>query len=235
MATPEVPPSNTDQEARERREKRRRAAQRRLTIAFPFLLVLVFVVYAFQTNYIPTESMLPTLKPGDHIVTMRSWLAYPGGRLPAVGDIIVFLRRSDPSQESARLDDPASKPGRLRLFREPAGTEVLIKRVVAVEGDTVAVVGADVYVNGQLQRPWWEIVRDPAGSIGAFYGVLRPVKLGPGEMFVLGDNRGNSDDSRFWGPVKRSEVLGRFVRVLYNEGPNGPNARRAAAERTGDQ
>src|SRR5213596_3627024 len=64
--------------------------QRQLKILFAILLVVIFLVYGFTTHLIPSLSMEPTLKPGDHILTMRSWLAYPGGRLPARGDIIVF-------------------------------------------------------------------------------------------------------------------------------------------------
>ncbi|HSV73933.1 MAG TPA: signal peptidase I [Chthonomonadales bacterium] len=233
MDTPSTAPAAIEQHAIAGREKRRRAAQRRLRVILPFLLMLVFLVYAFTTNFIPTGSMLPNLRPGDHVLTMRSWLAYPGGRMPAVGDVVVFLRRTEPAHQAPEADDTGGGQRRLLLFREPPGTEVLIKRVVALEGDVVQIVGSDVYVNGQVQQPWWQVRSDPAGSLGAFYGVIRPVQLGPGEIYVLGDNRGQSDDSRFWGPLKRPDVLGRFVRVLYNEGADGPNVRRAAREEAG--
>lgn len=231
MGTEPVPESTAQLEVPIKR-KVDRAAQRRLKRGFPFLLLLVFLVYAYTTNYIPSESMEPTLKPGDHIATMRAWLAYPGGRMPARGDIIVFQTPPVPGEKDADANPEGRK--KLLLFRDEA-KDVLIKRVAGLPGETVQVYGNQLYINGKIY-PWpYPIKRDSGGN--GWYAVWHPAKLGPDELLVLGDNRANSEDSRFWGPLKRKYVVGRFACVLWNEGNDGPNAKRAKedAKREGSQ
>src|SRR5438094_23758 len=129
--------------------------QCQLKILFAILLVVIFLVYGFTTHLIPSLSMEPTLKPGDHILTMRSWLAYPGGRLPARGDIIVFqwdpkkhpvLGDGEPGPVGASESDQGG-PRRIGVFRTKG--EVLIKRVAAIAGDKVQVRDDEVFVNGK--------------------------------------------------------------------------------------
>lgn len=222
-------------ETRKREKERRRLL--RLKIMFPFLLVLVFLVYGFTTNYIPSESMLPTLKPGDHTLTMRAWLAYFGGRMPARGDIIVFRlpkeqrEENDPGAEK-ETDGADSSGGRrsIGVFKTPPG-EILIKRVVGLPGETVQVQGSAVFINGKkIPKDYLTESVDP-DLLGNFnFAEDQPLKLGPDELFVLGDNPNNSEDGRFWGPLKRSNILGKFVGVLFHEGTNGPNQKKAREE-----
>lgn len=192
----------------------------RLRIILPFLILLAILSWAFTTNYIPSESMLPTLHPGDHILTMRAWLAYWGGRLPARGDIITFI----PPAEALAADGPPEQQPRL------SRGEVWIKRVVGLPNESIWIVQGRIFINGQpLSRKYY--VGYPNLMYWQYpYASLMPLQLRSDEVFVIGDNPDNSEDSRFWGPLKRDLIAGRFVRVIFREGPRGPNRRRAEAE-----
>jgi len=197
-----------------------------LKILLPFLLVLIFLVYGFTTNFIPSPSMEPTIKVGDHVLVMRSWLAYPFGRMPQRGDIITFVI---PVTQLGEEDAATESAGRRKispLFAEPRrGEDLLIKRVVGLPGETIQIVGRDLYINGKKTPVDFPVEAEP--WFGYPYAVDKPLKLGPDELFVLGDNPANSEDSRFWGPLKRKEVLGKFICVLFHEGESGPNQRAA--------
>lgn len=203
--------------------------QRRLKILLPFLLILIFLVYGFTTNFIPSPSMEPTIKVGDHVLIMRSWLAYPFGRMPQRGDIITFVI---PASQLGEEGAEEETPGRRKispLFSEPRkGEDLLIKRVVGLPGETIQIVGRDLYINGKKTPVDFPVGADPWFDYP--YAVDKPLKLGPDELFVLGDNPHNSEDSRFWGPLKREEVLGKFICVLFHEGERGPNQRIARQE-----
>ncbi|MCC6728369.1 MAG: signal peptidase I [Chthonomonadales bacterium] len=223
--------------ATERRRAREEARHRaryllRLRVLFPFLLVVVFLVYAFTTNFIPSASMEPTLKSGDHILAMRSWLAYPGGRMPARGDIVLFQPPESARREAGEVDDPDTAGFRLPpISLRRAEGEVWIKRVIGLPGDSILYREGRIYVNGSppparfLPSP-----PDPALDGVISYGVEEPLQLGKDELFVVGDNPHNSDDSRFWGPLERKYVIARFLCVVYHEGANGPNEIRARRE-----
>src|SRR6266545_6648673 len=83
-------PTATATTAADKRTVLHRRRLRAYKVLLPILIVVAFLAWGFTANYIPSPSMLPTLRPGDHIITMKSWLAFPGGRAPARGDIIVF-------------------------------------------------------------------------------------------------------------------------------------------------
>lgn len=218
------------QEARAKTQQRTQweRYQRRLWMIFPFLLVLIFLVYGFTTHFIPSPSMEPTIKVGDHILVMRSWLAYPFGRMPARGDIITFVIPLSRLGEGESEEEARGRVKVSPLFSEPRkGEDLLIKRVAGLPGETIQIVGRDLFINGKKTPVDFPVEADP--SFGYPYAVDKPLTLGPDELFVLGDNPDNSEDSRFWGPLKREEVLGKFIGVLFHEGAGGPN-RRAARE-----
>lgn len=203
--------------------------RRRIQRLVPLVLILLFLAYTYTTYLIPSKSMEPTLKPGDHILTMRSWIAFPFGRMPARGDIILFhLDKSRLSNDEddapeglqtakATTTDGPKKPGPLDILKS-LRDDILIKRVIGLPGDTVLIQGNAVYVNGKKLDEAYETV--PAiVTEGEYYSyaVDKPFKVPDGELFVLGDNRNNSDDSRFWGTVSRSAVVGRFLKVVYSD------------------
>jgi signal peptidase I len=222
---PSARTASTSDSARKRR-------QRRLKFWLGLLVVLAFLVFAFSPNFIPSESMLPTLRPGDHILTMRAWLAYFGGRNPARGDIITFLLPEEDKAggDNAAPDALSGKRSKLLKFLRRQRGDILIKRVIGLPGETIQIVESGILINGRKTAlPLPQTDRGDALAQGD-YAVFRPLQLGPDELFVLGDNADNSEDSRYWGPLKRQNVFGRFVCVLYHEGANGPNAKRARQE-----
>lgn len=153
-------------------------------IAAALLVALVVKTFLIQAFYIPSGSMEPTLKPGDRVLVNK--LSY---RLHGVhrGDIVVFKR---PPSEA---DDPTIKD--------------LIKRVIGLPGDTIEGRGGQVFINDrELNEPYL-----PDGTVT---NSLTRYTVPPGQYFVMGDNRGNSKDSRFIGPIAAHLIVGRaFVRV----------------------
>jgi signal peptidase I len=163
------------------------------------LLALVIRTFVIQAFKIPSGSMLPTLEVGDHILvnkflfggrieiplTQYSLGQLPGLRRPMPGDVIVFIWPRDRSKD-------------------------FIKRVVAVGGQTLEVRQSRVYLDG---KPW----DDPHGThidhnpTNDNYG---PFTVPEGTVFVMGDNRDQSYDSRFWGPVPLGDIKGQAL-ILY--------------------
>lgn len=141
---------------------------------------------------VPSGSMQPTVEVGDRVLVSKA--AY-GLRLPL-------------SQVWAlELDAPAR--GDVVILDSPEQDMVLLKRVVAVEGDTVAVVAGRVHLDGSA-------VSEPYASRGG--PDFGPTQVPRGELLVLGDNRGNSRDGRSFGFVRRQAVLGRAVAVYARDG-----------------
>lgn len=219
-APPDPTPAKTD-------AQRRR--QRRYLLWLPILLVLAFIAFGYSAYFIPSSSMLPTLKPGDHVIILRSRMAYPFGGMPARGDIIVFrLAKNQEEGGGAGEGDmtvPAvenPKPG-LAITRR-ADEDILIKRVIGLPGEKVEIRGNDIYINGKMLTETYAIVPDDL-TVGARYNyaVDAPLTVPDDNLFVMGDNRSNSDDGRFWGTLKRRDVLGKFAFVLFHENQNGPN------------
>lgn len=200
--------------------RQEKAYLRRLRLMLPFLILLAFLAWAFTTNYIPSTSMVPTLQPGDHILTLRAWLAYPQGRMPSRGDIVTFI----PPEEALLVDGPVPQ-------RPPIGRgEVWIKRVVGLPNETVWVGEGRVFINGS-PIPTSVYPGHPNLFFWQYpFASVSPMRLKGDELFVVGDNADDSDDSRSWGPLKRKYIVGRFVRVLFREGPRGPNRKRAESE-----
>jgi signal peptidase I len=154
---------------------------------------------------VPSEAMLPTLKLGA-IVTVDL-----KQRRPRIGDIVVFHppAGADPPNpvcgargEGGDRSQPCGRP----ISRE--STQTFIKRVVAGPGDTLAIVGGYVVRNGTREH---EPYIEPCGG-DPECTYPKHITVPPGDYFVLGDNRGQSDDSRFWGPVAGSWIIGTVVR-----------------------
>jgi signal peptidase I len=184
------------------------SALRELAFLVVMAVVIAVVVKTFvaQAFFIPSGSMLPQLQIDDRVVVSK--ISY---RLhdPRRGDIVVFDAPGGGGE-----DDDRPLPARLvRGLAESIGvvapsTDEYIKRVVALPGERVEGSGGKVLVDGlELVEPYL-----PAGTAtAAFPAVVVP----PHSMFVLGDNRANSADSRIFGPVPRSTVVGRAIMRVW--------------------
>ena len=139
--------------------------------------------------------MDPTVTPGDHVVVNTT--AYSTSH-PRSGDIIVFRR-------------PAAE----HCGGQPVTD--LLKRVIGLPGETVEVRDNKVYLNGKvLPEPWLPAATSESNPYTANYG---PVTVPAGDYFVMGDNRTRSCDSRMWGPVKGSTIVGQVVQVVQGTPP----------------
>jgi signal peptidase I len=158
-----------------------------------------FVLQAFN---IPSRSMAPTLHVGDRVVVDK--LAYYRA-VPARGDVLVFewTTGAPTLRDGAELE---AAPGPPRRGGRASGP--FIKRVIAVGGDTVEGWNGSVYVNGRrMSEPYLR-----AGTRTSSFG---PVVVPADHIFVMGDNRANSNDSRSFGPVPVRAVVGRALWLVW--------------------
>ncbi|MDE2125844.1 MAG: signal peptidase I [Armatimonadetes bacterium] len=202
-------------EAAERKARRQRGQQRRLMFLLPLVTVLAIIAWCFSTQFIPSQSMEPYLQPGDHIVTLKSWLAYPDHAVPSRGDVVVF---NLPAKQ--QLQDPNAW-----VSGSPPQAAILIKRVVGLPGETIEFQGNEVLINGKALVENYRTIPETR-RVGGAYGTDGPFRIPAHHIFLMGDNRPDSDDSRFWGPLNVKNVMGRCMGVLFHESANGFNERR---------
>lgn len=160
------------------------------TVVVALSIFLVVYLFFMQPHQVNGQSMEPTFLSGEYVLTDK--VSYQTGK-PQRGDIVVFH-----APEAAGC---------------PAGTGCdFIKRILAVPGDSIAVGDNEIIVNGQtLPEPY--IPPENITQAGEFTRGGREVYLGDDEYFVVGDNRQFSSDSRVWGPISKSDIVGRaFLR-----------------------
>lgn len=170
-------------------------------LAVALLLALVIRTFVVQAFKIPSESMLETLLVGDHLLASKfaygikipftDTYIYKGDE-PARGDIIIFRYPNDPSVD-------------------------YIKRIIGVPGDVIEVRDKQLYRNGRPVRESYIRHTDPTGR-EPLRDNYAPVTVPPGKYFVMGDNRDNSLDSRFWGFVDKSAIKAKAWRIYWSWG-----------------
>jgi signal peptidase I len=188
-----------------------------LTTVVIAVFVITFIIQAFQ---IPSESMENTLLIGDYLLVDK--LCYGGGR---------FLDRILPYRTVHRGD--------IVVFHYPVNpSEHFVKRVIGVPGDRIRLINRRVYVNGaplaesyvRYSSPAHDVFRDDFPRVDIFAPGLdvkweiemrKLVEDGnliipEGHYFVLGDNRDDSDDSRYWGFVPRENIVGRPLLIYWS-------------------
>ncbi len=167
-----------------------------IVVVVAVLVAVLLRTFVVQTFFIPSGSMEPTLQIGDRILVNK--LSY---HLHGVdrGDIVVFSR------------PPAENCG---------GPEVndLVKRVIGLPGDVMSLSGGYVYVDGKrLDESWLPASEQgvtSAGPAGTASDLAHPYRIPANDYFVMGDNRTDSCDSRYWGPISKSLIVGKVeVRV----------------------
>jgi signal peptidase I len=189
-----------------------RRSRRRFLAELPFLLVAAVILtvlvkgFLIQAFFIPSRSMEPTLDVGDRVVVNR--LAYRLGD-PAHGQVVVFLRPTATGQDPPR--GPLSWARRAvaqGLGGTPPGSEDLIKRVVGLPGDVIE--GRDGYLWRNGRR-----VDEPYLRTSTFTSEFEAVRVKPDHFWMMGDNREDSADSRVFGQVHRSALVGRAVLTVW--------------------
>jgi signal peptidase I len=174
-----------------------------------FALALLIKTFVLQAFYIPSGSMLPTLEVGERILVEKISYRFGG---PDRGDVVVFERSLNPAVPSPHEDDSVIEDvanAFKSLFGFPTGGEQdYVKRVMAVGGDTIEGRDGVVYVND-------EAVDEPYLPDGVVTNDFPPQQVPRGQIFVMGDNRGSSDDSRNFGPVDDDEVVGRAFLSIW--------------------
>ncbi len=181
-------PSSGGESRSGRRNRRRKSSTRSmvewiLVIVAALSVALLIKTTLIQAFFIPSVSMVPTLEVGDRVLVNKvSYKLHDIHR----GDVVVFER--PPGETNKNIKD-------------------LIKRVVALPGETVESKDGKVYINDRLlEEPYL-----PAGTVTTR---LTRLVVPTGQVFVMGDNRGNSADSRVFGPINQSLIVGRaFVRI----------------------
>jgi len=163
---------------------------------------------------IPSAAMEPTLHGGDGLAGDRVFTSQWEYRFhpPQFGDIIVFRA---PAIADGEHTDPAEKV-----------ENILIKRIIGVPGDRIEVKPSGrgktpdgepayaVFRNGaELAEPYIKEPMEPPGP-GATHGVNQPLAIGADHYFVMGDNRNDSNDSRYWGALDRPRILGKVTTIL---------------------
>jgi signal peptidase I len=172
-----------------------------LIVAVALGLALGIQAFLVKPYRIPSESMVPTLQIGQRVLVNRI-----GGRFsdPNVGDVVVF---HPPAGAEADNTCGSGPPPDGQVCDKPTAEKAdvnFIKRVVAGPGDKISIRDGHVVLNGKLQK---EDFAEPCGG-GDACTYPRTATVPADHYFMMGDNRGSSDDSRFWGPVPRDWIIG---------------------------
>lgn len=176
------------------------------TVIVALALALVVQAFLVKPYRIPSGSMLPTLAIGQRILTNRM------DTHPDIADVVVFHpprgadlgagqcgnSRQGFGAGEAALAQPCDRP------LASTSKQTFVKRVVGLPGDVLRIVDGHVIRNGK---------REPDAYIAACDGVAectftRSIRIPVGDYYMMGDNRGDSDDSRYWGPVPQRDIIG---------------------------
>jgi signal peptidase I len=171
--------------------------------------IQAFLVKPFR---IPSVSMVPTLDVGQRVLVDRVSEHFTSFHR---GDIVVFKPPKGADEDRCGVSHPSNEPCP-RPTPERSSTN-FIKRIVGLPGDRLSVIGGRVYIDGKpLEEPYirpdanCDICREP-----------RPITIPPGYFFMMGDNRGESADSREWGPVPKKWIIGKAFFTYWPPGRIG--------------
>lgn len=183
-------PSGVGTPDKRRRRGRRWLVEWAVVVLVAVAVALVVRTFVFETYYIPSGSMEPTLMVGDRILVDKLGFHLTGLHR---GDIVVFRR---PPLEPDPVPD-------------------LVKRIIGLPGETIATSpSGQVLIDGKpLAEPWLPRGTTTFPIPGDYrpWSLRHPYTIPKGEYYVMGDNRGNSSDSRVFGPIPASSIVGRAV------------------------
>ena len=153
-----------------------------ITLVIAIVLAFLIRVFIAEPRYIPSDSMFPTLQQGDRLVIEKvSYYFHP----PRRGDIVVF-----------------QPPNQLQM-QGYEKNQAFIKRTIALGGDILSVQNGIVYVNDR------SLTENYIAELPLYN--LPPIQVPEGTIFVMGDNRNNSNDSHIWGFLPETNIIGRAV------------------------
>jgi len=176
-------------EPRRRRRWRRGLTETVITLLVAAVLAVLLRAYVCEIFWIPSASMVPTLGVNDRILVEKAFFSWHDVH---EGDIVVFTHPP--------LD-------------HCLGAGDLVKRVIALPGQTIYSAGNSIYINGHLLAEPYLPSYDPLGP--SIASRQHPYRVPPGDFYVLGDNRADSCDSRYWGPIQGSTIIGKAILVIW--------------------
>lgn len=186
---PAVKAGESTSETTSSRPLYKRVAELVFMVALAFGLAMLIQAFLVKPYIVPTGSMIPTIQLGDRVLCDRV---------------------------SYRFHAP--RPGEIIVFRNPmAGSTPLVKRIIAVGGQTLEIKEGYVYIDGVRQEEPY-IAPERRGT----YSSVRPYTVPEGMLWVMGDNRIESGDSRIFGPIPVSDVLGRAFFIYWPPSRMGP-------------
>jgi len=172
-----------------------------VTVAIAIGLAVLIQAFIVKPYKIPSPSMVPTLQIGQRVLTNRL-VSHP-----SIGDIVVFHPPHGADPISPVCGDPDEGAGHTQacdVHTAAESAQTFIKRVVAGPGDRISIVNGHVIRNGVREKDSYIVPCGPDSECN----FPQTITIPPGEYFMMGDNRGESDDSRFWGPVPSSWIIG---------------------------
>jgi signal peptidase I len=209
METPQADHSNTAEEkqtkgniAQKQTASKSVAREYAEAIIIAVLLALFIRTFIVQAFKIPSGSMLETLQIGDHVLVSK--FIY-GIKMPFTGKVLIPIKNP--------------KRGDIIVFKFPQDPSVdYIKRVIAVGGETVQIKNKKIFINGKMLEHDHGQFTDPEikPAIDGPRDNYGPITVPEGKLFVMGDNRDNSYDSRFWGFVDLDAVRGKAFMLYWS-------------------
>lgn len=226
---PAPPPQPATKRKSRKRPKKKRSLLGQVVevpvlIGIAFVVALVIKIFLVQAFFIPSGSMIPTLHKGDRVLVEKVTYRFSS---PDAGDVIVFIKDNQaPGAPEPGLGERASNFFRELLGLPTTTTEDYIKRIVGVGGDVISYDGKPrvLTVNGnEVKEPYIKdgVDRSSTTITSDNCKVLRLAeapggcRVPAGSVFVMGDNRSNSQDSRFIGPIDRDKIVGRAFTLIW--------------------
>jgi signal peptidase I len=186
------------------KKEKSRLRQNIESLLIALLVALAIRATVVEAFWVPSGSMLPTIQIGDHLFVNK--LAYGFHiDIPFTGIVIPVTQWAHPQR------------GDIVVFVSPNdGKTDLIKRVVAVAGDTVEIRQKKLYINGQPAPDPYAHFKYPQDTNGIPRDNFGPVVVPPGKFFVMGDNRDESLDSRYWGFADEKAIKGKATFIYWS-------------------
>ena len=179
-----------------------------MIVALAIGLALLIQAFLVKPYRIPSGSMEPTLDIGQRVLVDR--VGYHFGD-PDIGDIVVFhppvgaVGREQCGVTLHGMQPPDAGEACPQAIDKESDTN-FIKRIVAGPGDRLSIKDGHPVVNGVMAKE--DFINPCHGGGGTYCDLPKPITIPPDSYFMMGDNRGSSDDSRFWGPVPRDWIIG---------------------------